>query len=77
MADFSREIDAALGGTNPIPRSSVLHWIENATNLRTLAKFYRLTDEPYYRIETELGMAEGGRRNTGGAGGGKASGLAT
>lgn len=53
--DFSVEIDAALLGDAPIPRERVLCWIEATTDLSTLAKLYRLTDEGYYRIQPDLG----------------------
>jgi hypothetical protein len=55
MANYGREIDAALQSTEPIPRDRVLLWIEGATDLRTLSKLYRLTDEGYYRIQPDLG----------------------
>jgi hypothetical protein len=56
MTDFGSEIEIALVGEDPIPRERVVHWIETAPDLRTLAKLYRLTDEAYYRIQPELGL---------------------
>jgi hypothetical protein len=53
--DFSAEIDLALLGDAQIPRERVLYWIEATTDLSTLAKLYRLTDEGYYRIQPDLG----------------------
>lgn len=53
--DFSAEIEVALLGSAPIPRVRVLYWIEATTDLSTLAKLYRLTDEGYYRIQPDLG----------------------
>jgi hypothetical protein len=53
--DFSAEVDDALLGDAPIPRERVLRWIDAATDLSTLAKLYRLTDEGYYRIRPDLG----------------------
>lgn len=50
------EIDAALSGNQPIPKEKVLAWVENASELLTLSKLYRLTDQAYYRIRPELGM---------------------
>lgn len=49
------EIDAALESDSPIDREEVIAWIENARDLRTLAKLYRLTDQGYFRIHPELG----------------------
>ena len=53
--DFSAEIDTALLGDASIPRERVLRWIDATTDLSTLAKLYRLTDEGYYRIQPNLG----------------------
>jgi hypothetical protein len=50
------EINNALLGNGPIPRDRVLHWIEAASDLRTLSKLYQFTDEGYDRIQPELGM---------------------
>ena len=55
MKDFDADIDAALATEAQIPRDLVVSWIDSATNLRTLSKLYRLTDEGYYRIKPELG----------------------
>jgi len=55
--DFTSDIDSALTSEGQIPRDLVLSWIERATNLSTLSKLYRLTDEGYYRIQPELGSA--------------------
>src|SRR5258708_37176832 len=51
------DIDTVLSGDEPIPREQVLSWIEAAadSDLQTLSKLYRLTDEGYYRIHPELG----------------------
>ena len=58
MTDFGPEIDAALSTDAPIPRDKVLSWISAASDLRTLAKLYRLTGESYCRIQPDLGRAE-------------------
>jgi hypothetical protein len=55
VKDFDADIDAALASEAQIPRQLVVSWIENASNLRTLSKLYRLTDVGYYRIQPELG----------------------
>jgi len=51
------DIDTVLSGDEPIPREQVLSWIEAAadSDLQTLSKLYRLTNEGYYRIQPELG----------------------
>jgi hypothetical protein len=52
----SAEIGAALSGNGPIAREKVISWIEaEDSDLSTLSKLYRLTEEAYYRIEPELG----------------------
>jgi hypothetical protein len=53
--DFDTEITAELLTDTPIPREKVVRWIDAATDLLTLAKLYRLTDEGYYRIQPDLG----------------------
>jgi hypothetical protein len=53
--DFSSDIEAAFSTDTPIPRERVLSWIDGASDLRTLSKLYRLTNEGYYRIQPELG----------------------
>ena len=55
MTDFTRDIDAALSGSEPIAREEVLLWIDAATDLLTLSKLYRITGEGYYRIQPDLG----------------------
>src|SRR5258708_16134036 len=51
------DIDTVLSGDEPIPREQVLSWIEAAadSDLQTLSKLYRLTNEGYYPIQPELG----------------------
>ncbi len=56
MQDFGPDIDAALFSDGPISREKIILWIENANDLSTLAKLYRLTGEGYYRIQPELGQ---------------------
>jgi len=56
MADFAREIDAAILNEDVIQREKVVLWIEAASDLSTLAKLYRLTGESYNRIQPDLGM---------------------
>lgn len=53
--DFGAEITAELLGDALIPGEKVIRWIDAATDLSTLAKLYRLTDEAYYRIQPDLG----------------------
>jgi len=55
MSKFDRDIDAAFLTDEPIPREKVLLWIDDAADLRTLSKLYRLTGESYYRIQPDLG----------------------
>ena len=55
MAGLDHDIDVALSNEEPIPREKVLSWIDAATDLSTLSKLYRLTDDGYYRIQPELG----------------------
>lgn len=55
MTDLSNQIDAALKSEEKIDRDVVVRWIEQASDLRTLSKLYRLTDGGYYRIQPELG----------------------
>lgn len=55
MRDFADDIESALIAEVPIPREKVVQWIDSATDLPTLAKLYRLTDESYARIEPDLG----------------------
>ena len=55
MGEIDDQIDAALQTDSRIPRHQVIAWIENARDLRALAKLYWLTGEGYYRIEPELG----------------------
>jgi hypothetical protein len=55
MKDFVDEIDAALLSEGPIAREKVIEWIDSTSDLPTLAKLYRLTDEAYQRIKPELG----------------------
>src|SRR3984957_10393390 len=52
------DIDAALVSDGPVRREQVISWIENVddSDLHTLSKLYRLTDEGYNRIQPELGM---------------------
>lgn len=54
MKDYISEIDAALSAETPIPRESMLQWIEAPSDLSTLAKLYRLTGQAYDRIQPEL-----------------------
>ena len=56
MAIFGPEIDAVLLNDAPIPRESVILWIEATADLPTLAKLYRLTGEGYNRIQPDLGL---------------------
>ena len=51
----NRDLDAALESKEPINRATVVAWIDDASDLQTLAKLYRLTGEGYYRIQPELG----------------------
>jgi hypothetical protein len=57
MTKSEREIDAALSSEGPISREIVLSWIESTadSDLPTLSKLYRLTDDGYHRIQPELG----------------------
>ena len=57
MSKFGSDINTALSSDGPISRESVLSWIDAAadSDLATLSKLYRLTDEGYYRIQPELG----------------------
>lgn len=57
VSKFDSDINAALSSGGPIPREKVLAWINAATDsdLATLSRLYRLTDEAYYRIQPELG----------------------
>ena len=55
MKDFSSEIEAALVSAGQIPKEQVVQWIDSTSDLLTLAKLYRLTDEAYDRIKPELG----------------------
>jgi hypothetical protein len=55
MADITSDIEAALLTHTPLPRKQVLHWIDNADDLRTLARLYQLTGEGYSRIQPNLG----------------------
>lgn len=52
------KIDAALSDKALLSRDLVVSWIESTpdSDLLTLSKLYRLTDEGYYRIQPELGM---------------------
>lgn len=58
MSKFDSDVDAVLAGDGPIPRESVLLWIEGTTDsdLSGLSKLYRLTDQGYHRIQPELGI---------------------
>jgi hypothetical protein len=56
MPDFGPDIDAAFSTDEPLSREKVLLWIDASSDLPTLAKLYRLTDECYYRIQPDLGM---------------------
>lgn len=58
MTEFDSDINAALSTDGLIPRKTVLSWIDAAadSDLSTLSKLYRLTNEGYYRIQPELGM---------------------
>ena len=57
MVEFNSDIDAALSGDETIPRAQVMSWIEATpdSDLSTLSKLYRLTEEGYYRIQPEMG----------------------
>lgn len=58
MTGPAPELANALSGNGIVPREQVLAWI-NATpdsDLQTLSKLYRLTDEGYHRIQPELGI---------------------
>jgi hypothetical protein len=55
MTDFAHEIETALLSDETITQEKVLTWIENADDLRTLSKLYRLTEEGYHRIHPQLG----------------------
>lgn len=57
MRDFTNDINAALATDATIHRETVVQWIDSATDLRTLSRLYRLTDEGYHRIQPELGKA--------------------
>ncbi len=52
------DIDAALSSDGPIRSEQVSSWIDAVedSDLRTLSKLYRLTDECYSRIQPELGI---------------------
>ncbi|HET9400453.1 MAG TPA: hypothetical protein VFO34_05840 [Candidatus Acidoferrales bacterium] len=52
------EVDIALASGDNIPRERVHEWITAASDLSTLSKLYRLTNEGYYRIQPELGQDE-------------------
>jgi hypothetical protein len=56
MTNFASDINTALSSDGPIPRESVLSWINAAadSDLCTLSKLYRLTGEGYHRIQPEL-----------------------
>jgi hypothetical protein len=58
VSDFKSDISAALVSDRPIPKERVLAWIAAAadSDLPTLSKLYRLTDDGYYRIQPELGI---------------------
>lgn len=56
LESIAEQVERALAGTGPIPRETVVQWIEWTHDLRTLATLYRLTDEGYYRIQPELGQ---------------------
>jgi len=56
MAGFDHDIDAALSTEESIPKEKVLLWIDAATDLSTLSRLYRLTDQAYYRIQPDLGQ---------------------
>jgi len=57
MTKSGSDINTALSSDGPISRENVLSWIYAAadSDLSTLSKLYRLTDEGYYRIQPELG----------------------
>ena len=57
MTGPANDIDKALFGDGPIPGRQILAWINSApdSDLLTLSKLYRLTNEGYYRIQPELG----------------------
>lgn len=55
MADCREEIDTALVNNEAIPKEKFLQWIAVATDLPTLAKVYRISNEGYYRIQPDLG----------------------
>jgi hypothetical protein len=55
----NRDLDTALESKEPINRATVVAWIDDASDLQTLAKLYRLTGEGYYRIQPELGKEAG------------------
>lgn len=58
MIQFDSDINAAISSDGPIPKETVLGWIDAVADseLSTLSKLYRLTNEAYYRIQPELGM---------------------
>lgn len=56
MASLDSEIDDVLDSNTAIAREQVIEWINDANDLTTLSRLYRLTDEGYYRITPELGM---------------------
>lgn len=58
MSECDSEINAALSSEGPIPREKVLSWVAASadSDLSTLSKLYRLTNEGYYRIQPDLGM---------------------
>lgn len=56
MAFLDSEIDAVLQSNTPVSKDRVIEWINSASELTTLSRLYRLTDEGYYRITPELGM---------------------
>src|SRR5450432_2183888 len=55
MKDLSSEIETALVTDKPIACERVIRWIESVSDLPTLARLYRLTDEAYDRIQPDLG----------------------
>lgn len=57
MTRPGHDIDEALSGDGPIPGKQVLAWINTTpdSDLTTLSKLYRLTNEGHYRIQPELG----------------------
>lgn len=56
MTDLKSDLDRTLASEGEISRDLVLSWIDDAQDLETLSKLYRLTGEGYSRIRPELGL---------------------